>query len=310
MRGWTQPPGGRHAAALSLYCSAALLSCRLLITNWYFPHLHSPLLPLLILRSAAENSSEFSRAARNQPVLSNRPAEEAPPKKPPRFDRRDDKPSRRKDSEDDEDEEEGYANRRDQRGKKSSTRYDEDDYGPRKGPGYEHTSRDDEAPRRRDKDRQRDDDENDEGWKGTKSKNRSRDSADREAGRAEREATAPAPRARQPLDLSDLRRFLTTPLPREAGVVQCYIRRNKSGTNKLFPVYTLYLKDGDRFLLTSKKRPNNKTSNYLISMGENDLNRTSDNFLGKLRSNFMGTEFQIFDDGFNPKEERGAAGGN
>jgi len=40
------------------------------------------------------------------------------------------------------------------------------------------------------------------------------------------------------------------------------------GTNRLFPVYSLYLKDGDRFLMCSKKRPNNKTSNYLISMGE------------------------------------------
>ena len=47
---------------------------------------------------------------------------------------------------------------------------------------------------------------------------------------------------RVPLNLGNMRHFLTTPLPRSAGVVQCYIRRNKSGTNKLFPVYSLYLK--------------------------------------------------------------------
>jgi hypothetical protein len=41
-----------------------------------------------------------------------------------------------------------------------------------------------------------------------------------------------------------MKQFLTSPLPRNAGVVQCYIRRNKSGTNKLFPVYSLYLKVG------------------------------------------------------------------
>jgi tubby-related protein 1 len=86
------------------------------------------------------------------------------------------------------------------------------------------------------------------------------------------------------------------------GVVQCYIRRNKNGTNKLFPVYSLYLKEGDRFLMASRKRPNNKTSNYLISMGEGDLSRDGSNYLGKLRSNFVGTEFQIFDNGSNPKE--------
>lgn len=105
-----------------------------------------------------------------------------------------------------------------------------------------------------------------------------------------------------PLDFSDMRRFLTMPVPRGAGVVQCKIIRNKSGTNKLFPTYTLYLKEGDRFLMTSKKRPNNKTSNYLLSMGEGDLNREGPNYLGKLRSNFVGTEFQIFDNGENPKD--------
>jgi cephalosporin-C deacetylase-like acetyl esterase len=75
-----------------------------------------------------------------------------------------------------------------------------------------------------------------------------------------------APRVVPP-DLSDMRRFLTSPIPKECGVIQCYIRRNKSGVNKLFPMYSLYMKDGDedRFLMCSKKRPNNKTSNYLIS---------------------------------------------
>ena len=71
-----------------------------------------------------------------------------------------------------------------------------------------------------------------------------------------------------PPDISNMRKFLTTPIPKNCGVVQCYIRRNKSGTNKLFPIYSLYLKEGDVFLMASRKRPKNKTSNYLISMGK------------------------------------------
>lgn len=43
-------------------------------------------------------------------------------------------------------------------------------------------------------------------------------------------------------DLTDMRKFLRTPLPKSHGIVQCYIKRNKSGTNKLYPVYSLYLK--------------------------------------------------------------------
>jgi tubby-related protein 1 len=110
------------------------------------------------------------------------------------------------------------------------------------------------------------------------------------------------------LDLSDMKAFLTTPLPKEAGTVQCQIRRNRDGTNKLHPTYTLYLKQDNVFLMNAKKRPNNRTSNYLISMGQNDLSREGPNYLGKLRSNFIGTEFEIYDQGHNPKDQPEFAG--
>ena len=107
-----------------------------------------------------------------------------------------------------------------------------------------------------------------------------------------------------PLNLTNMREFLTTPVPKSAGTVLCYIRRNKSGTHRLFPLYSLWLKDGDRFLLQSKKRSNNKTSNYIICMGSSpaDLDKSSPTYLGKLRSNFMGTEFQVFDHGVSPSD--------
>lgn len=33
-----------------------------------------------------------------------------------------------------------------------------------------------------------------------------------------------------------------SPCPKNAGVVQCYIRRNKTRANKLFPEYMLFMK--------------------------------------------------------------------
>jgi len=47
-----------------------------------------------------------------------------------------------------------------------------------------------------------------------------------------------------------------------------------------------------------KKKPYNKTSNYGIFMAQNSK-KNSDSYLGKLRSNFLGTEFLIFDNGEN-----------
>ena len=55
-------------------------------------------------------------------------------------------------------------------------------------------------------------------------------------------------------------------------------------------------------MLCAKKRSGNKTSNYLISAQEGDLSRHSSMFLGKLRANFLGTDFQVFDRGTNPRD--------
>jgi tubby-related protein 1 len=98
----------------------------------------------------------------------------------------------------------------------------------------------------------------------------------------------------------EVKRIMMSPCPKEAGMVKCYIRRHK-GKAKMFPEYRLYLQDGDTFLMTSKKRAKKQSSNYLISIGKNDYAKNSSNIIGKLRSNFFGTEFQIFDTGINPK---------
>jgi len=103
------------------------------------------------------------------------------------------------------------------------------------------------------------------------------------------------------LNFSDMRSLVNQPIRRNQGTVQCYIERNKSGTSKLYPEYHLFLKDGDRFLMAGKKKPKNRTSNYVISFEAKDLKKDSPHFLGKLRANFLGTEFQIFDKGANPK---------
>mmetsp|Transcript_55448 Transcript_55448/g.152789 ORF Transcript_55448/g.152789 Transcript_55448/m.152789 type:complete len:325 (+) Transcript_55448:692-1666(+) len=103
----------------------------------------------------------------------------------------------------------------------------------------------------------------------------------------------------------NMRRFLMTPSPKGAGTIQCYIKRNKSGMKKMFPEYRVYMKlpeeDKDIFLMCGKKRSNQTTSNYLISSSD-DMRRASPNYIGKLRANFVGTEFRIYDSGLNPDD--------
>lgn len=54
--------------------------------------------------------------------------------------------------------------------------------------------------------------------------------------------------------------------------------------------------------MTGKKRSSNKTSNYIMSMSKTELTKKSSHFLGKVRSNFLGTEFHVYDTGNNPKK--------
>ena len=109
-----------------------------------------------------------------------------------------------------------------------------------------------------------------------------------------------------PSEIGDRRVFLCEPIPR-GKVLECTLRRDKSGFNRFYPEYTLYTSDGIKYLLSAKKRSGNATSNYLMSLDKNDLGSKGANFVGKVRSNWMGTEFSVFDAGHNPdKPEPGS----
>ncbi|KAM7243785.1 hypothetical protein CapIbe_004393 [Capra ibex] len=109
-------------------------------------------------------------------------------------------------------------------------------------------------------------------------------------------------------EMEDLEGFAYSPAPR--GVtVKCRITRDKKGMDRgLFPTYYMHLeKDEDRkiFLLAGRKRKKSKTSNYLISTDPTDLSREGESYIGKLRSNLMGTKFTVYDHGVSPAKAQG-----
>ena len=112
------------------------------------------------------------------------------------------------------------------------------------------------------------------------------------------------------LDLSDIRHFLLQPGPMD-GPVQCTIRRMRTDRgSKSHPSYSLYLEPqggaGGRteftFLLSGRKRKKKGGANYMISLDEDDQARDSGNYFGKVRGNFLGTQFVCYDKGANPKK--------
>eukprot|EP00051_Salpingoeca_urceolata_P005778 m.77062 g.77062 ORF g.77062 m.77062 type:complete len:425 (+) comp14535_c0_seq3:79-1353(+) len=114
--------------------------------------------------------------------------------------------------------------------------------------------------------------------------------------------------AGNPLFFDNLEDFVTKPAP-QGTVIQCRITRDKTGIDKgMYPTYILKLErpeDGvvkQVFLLAGRKRKKSASSNYLISTNPQDLHRESESFVAKLRSNFVGTHFTVFDNGVNPSK--------
>uniref|UniRef100_A0A673J8Z0 Si:dkey-220f10.4 n=1 Tax=Sinocyclocheilus rhinocerous TaxID=307959 RepID=A0A673J8Z0_9TELE len=109
-----------------------------------------------------------------------------------------------------------------------------------------------------------------------------------------------------PMSLEDLEQFAMRPAPRDV-TIQCRITRDRRGVEKgIFPTYYLHMEkeDGKKgFLMAGRKRKKCKTSNYLISIDPTDLSRDTESYIGKLRSNVLGTKFTVYDNGENPERK-------
>jgi len=71
----------------------------------------------------------------------------------------------------------------------------------------------------------------------------------------------------------------------------------------MYPSYRLYLKDGMNFLLAARKRKKSNTANYVLSLDQDDIKKDSATYIGKVRANFIGTEFTVYDKGISPAAE-------
>ncbi|KAL6970325.1 Tubby-related protein 3 [Sarracenia purpurea var. burkii] len=85
------------------------------------------------------------------------------------------------------------------------------------------------------------------------------------------------------------------PGPRDS-LVQCFIRRDRSTqTYHLYLNLTLALADDGKFLLAARKVRRTTCTDYIISLHADNMSRGSSTYIGKLRSNFVGTKFIIYD---------------
>ncbi|TVT97995.1 hypothetical protein EJB05_10668, partial [Eragrostis curvula] len=88
---------------------------------------------------------------------------------------------------------------------------------------------------------------------------------------------------------------LKQPGPRDAPL-KCFIRRDRTThTYYLYIGLTDALADHGKFLLVARKYRRPACSEYLISLDVSDMSRGNGTYIGKLRSNFLGTKFTVYD---------------
>lgn len=85
------------------------------------------------------------------------------------------------------------------------------------------------------------------------------------------------------------------PGPRDL-LLQCFIKRCRSTqTYYLYLSLTNALSDDGKFLLAARKCRRPTCTDYIISLDAGDMSKGSSTYVGKLRSNFLGTKFTVFD---------------
>ena len=80
---------------------------------------------------------------------------------------------------------------------------------------------------------------------------------------------------------------------------------------KFYPSYEMFIEEPDEtetFVLAARKRKKSKSSNYIITTTRMTSSSKKEDVVAKVRSNFVGTVFTIYDNGRNPsKAKRGTA---
>ncbi|KAK2992659.1 hypothetical protein RJ640_014909 [Escallonia rubra] len=85
------------------------------------------------------------------------------------------------------------------------------------------------------------------------------------------------------------------PGPRES-LLKCFIKRDRSSnTYRLYLSLNDSLAEDGKFLLAARKCRRPTCTDHIISLHADDTSKGSSTYIGKLRSNFIGTKFIIYD---------------
>jgi hypothetical protein len=100
------------------------------------------------------------------------------------------------------------------------------------------------------------------------------------------------------LEHVDFTNFIFSPLQKDKTLFCKIVMKYDNSMERLYPRYYLYLNQNERILLSAKKVFSSTSICYMITYDDQSLNlKDRNSYVGKISSNFLGTEFNIFDNG-------------
>ena len=93
--------------------------------------------------------------------------------------------------------------------------------------------------------------------------------------------------------------------PKEVGMIQFEVQRNRKGLSFMQPKFVLKLEKSESQsfpIAFSKRMLFNKSSSFIITLDRNSFKRKSEACLGKLRGNREADEYHLYNNGENPKK--------
>ena len=91
--------------------------------------------------------------------------------------------------------------------------------------------------------------------------------------------------------------------PKKSATVAKLITRERRGLS-LFPIYRMYVQcdDGDALVVVARRRKRADGHSFHLSTDADDLTSRGPSYVGKLRSNLVGSEWMLYDGGLNPSK--------
>lgn len=82
------------------------------------------------------------------------------------------------------------------------------------------------------------------------------------------------------------------------------VRRDKDLLSKIRPLFNIHHFSNNEYYFSAKMTSSNATSTIIFSSNKDNFTENSPSYIGKMKGNFTGSEYNIYGPGYNPSDAK------